>query len=50
MKEKKKREKVGREVLFSHLPPISQTIPVRLTKQAGHYHRTKYKFISEGLP
>ena len=32
--------------LYSHLPPITQTIQVRRTRHAGHWSRSKDEFIN----
>ena len=38
-----------KQQLYSHLPPISQTIQVRQTRHAGHCWRSRDKLISDVL-
>ena len=35
-----------KQQLYNHLPPISQTIQVRQTRQAGHFWKSKDELIS----
>ena len=39
-----------RHQLYGHLPPITKTIPVRRTRHAGHFWRSKDELISYGHP
>ena len=38
-----------KQQLYGHLPPITKTIKVRWTRNAGHYSRSKDQFISDVL-
>ena len=43
------RQHPTRHQLYGHLPPITKTIQVRRTRQAGHYWRSKDEHISDVL-
>ena len=43
------RQHPTRHQVFSHLPPITNTIQVRRTRHAGHYWRSKDELISDVL-
>ena len=43
------RQHPTRHQLYGHLPPITKTIPVTRTRQAGHGWRSKYELISDVL-
>ena len=43
------RQHSTKHQLYSHLPPITKTIQVRLTRHAGHCWRCRDKFLSDVL-
>ena len=43
------RQHPTRHQLYSHLPPITKTIQVRLTRHAGHCWRSRVELISDVL-
>ena len=43
------RQHPTRQQLYGHLPPITKTIQVRLTKHAGHCWRSRDELISDVL-
>ena len=43
------KQRLPKQQLCSHLPPISQSIQVRWTRHAGHHWRSKDKLISDVL-
>ena len=43
------RQHLTRQQLYGHLPPITKTIQVRLTRHAGHCWRSRDELISDVL-
>ncbi len=43
------RQHPTKHQLYGHLPPITQTIKVRLTRHTGHYWRSRDELISDVL-
>ena len=43
------RQHPKRQQLYVHLPPITKTIQVRRTRQAGHCWRSKHELLSDVL-
>ena len=43
------RQHLTKHQLYGHLPPITKTIQVRLTRHAGHWWRSRYELISDVL-
>ena len=44
---KSRRQHPTRHQLYGHLPPIMKTFPVRRTRHAGHYWRSRDELISD---
>ena len=44
---KSRRQHLSRHQLYGHLPPITKTIQVRLTRHAGHCWRSRDELISD---